>query len=181
MKYLKPTVSLVLLFSLLGCEECQKNRRLKPVNRYQYFEAEVDDIPPLQKIEAILLTPHYHPELFYNEKAIYVIGNPKTVEKIVGHEIFPRKVINDPTWILRITSDFKSAHRTKMGSISDARAVFITKERAYMVLIDKNDEVVYGTNYKSSQLRHDFEELGLFDHEESPSTNNVMNYPKLNK
>ena len=178
---LKSILSLVLLFLLFGCGGRQENGRLKLVNGYQYFEAGVDDIPPLQKIEAILLTPHYHPELFYGEKAIYVIGNPKTVEQIVGHEVLPRKVINDPTWILRITTDFKNARRTKIGTGSDARVVFITKEKAYMVLIDKNDKVVYGTDYESTQLKQDFEELGLFEHEEPPSIDKVMEYLKPNR
>jgi hypothetical protein len=176
-------LKLTLLFFLFWSAGCQQNEKLHLVNRYQYFDAGIDDIPPSEKIEAILLSPHYHPELFYSQKAMYLIGNPETVEEIVGHEIFAQKVIDDQKWIWRITTDFKNAKRTKKWSLrgyfSDARAVFVTRERAYMVLIDWNDEgdnkVVCGPNYQSEQLRKDFEEIGfLSKHRKPPEMSEVI-------
>lgn len=182
MNWLKVMILLILLFFLLLAAGCRQNEKLNLVNRYQYFDVGINDIPALNKIEAILITPHYHPELFYGEENVYIIGNPETVEEVIGHEILAQKVVNDPSWLQRITTNFKNAKRTKKwslrGSSSDARVIFITKEKAYMVLIDQNDDgynkVISGPDYESIQLRKDFEEMGILDKPSKPTDMNEV-------
>ena len=160
----------ILMISLTVLAGCCQTEKHTLVNRYQYFDVGIDDIPPVEKIEAILITGHYHPELFYWQKEsgegfYYVIGDPETVEEIIGHRVSSRRVMNDRTWIRRITNDFKNAPRTNnysRGRVSDARAVFITKEKAFMVLIDNcGKDLIAGPDYASAQLKKDFKELGL--------------------
>ena len=93
-----------------------------------------------------------------------VVGNQETVEEIIGHEILPDKVLNDPAWQYRLFSHFKDAKRIKLvRCLSDARAVFITREKAYMLKIcgSTDEGTVYGPNYESVQLKQDFDEIGL--------------------
>ena len=158
MKYLKNLLLVSLAFFVAISAGCQENEKLKLVNKYQYFEATIDDVPSINKIEAIIFLNYYHPEI---GQIMMLIGNQKTVEKIVGHEINPQKVIDNRMWIEKLTANFKSARRVKRGCLDDARAVFITKQRAYMISIAKDDEVVYGPDYESKELKKDFDELGL--------------------
>ncbi|AQQ08502.1 hypothetical protein L21SP3_00285 [Sedimentisphaera cyanobacteriorum] len=183
MNWIRILTSLIFVFFLFSAG-CRQSENKNLVNQYKYFDAGINDIPALNKIEAILITPHYHPELFYGEKNVYIIGNPEKVEEIIGHEILAKKAINDPSWLQRITTNFKNAKRTKKwsskGSFSEARAIFVTKEKAYMVLIDKNDDgdnkVICGPDYESIQLRKDFEEIGLLsEYSKPPDMNEVIN------
>ncbi|MCK5615247.1 hypothetical protein KAR91_75990 [Candidatus Pacearchaeota archaeon] len=134
--------------------------RFRVVNKYQYVEISIDQLPGLDEVEGILFANHYHPEMAH---IMIVVGNPETVEQIIGREIFSDKIINDPSWLYRLISDFANARRVKRGMASDARAVFITTDRAYMLKIETDEKIVYGPGYESAQLKKDFEELGLDD------------------
>ncbi len=146
-----------LLFLTIGFLGCQENR-LMLVNKYKYFEATIDDIPPVNKIEAITIMNYYHPEV---GQVMLLVGNQKNVERIIGHEINPKKVVDDRKWIETLANDFKNAKRIGRGYLDNARAVFVTKQKAYMIPIAKDDEFVYGPNYESKELKKDFDELGL--------------------
>lgn len=145
---------------------------IQGVNKYQYFDVSIDDLPEMKEIEAVLFTNHYHPEV---GEIMMVVGNPETVEEIIGHEIFADKVVNDPAWLYRLIPDFANARRVKRGCISDARAVFITRKCAYMIQVDTDERVVYGPDYQSEQLRKYFEEVGLLDeYRKPPDMNEVI-------
>ena len=154
----KHIISLAMSVGFAMLIGCQPSTRIQPVNKYQYFDVSIDDLPEMKEIEAVLFTNHYHPEV---GKIMMVVGNPETVEEIIGHEIFADKVVNDPAWLYRLIPDFANARRVKRGSISDARAVFITRKCAYMIQIDADERVAYGSDYESRQLKQDFIELGL--------------------
>jgi hypothetical protein len=148
---------------------CVENKRLVLVNRYKYFEATLDDIPQVNKIEAIAILNHSHPEV---GQIMLLVGNQKNVEKIIGHEINPQKVVDDRKWIEKLATDFKNAKRCYIfykkaadysrGDLENAHVVFITKNSAYMIPIrDTNGEFVSGPGYESKELKKDFDELGL--------------------
>jgi hypothetical protein len=155
-----------LIAGLLGCQE----NRLMLLNKYKYFEATIDDIPSVNKIEAIAIMNYYHPEV---GQIMILVGNQKNVEKIIGHEINPQKVIDDEKSIKKLVADFKNAQKSYIykyktaknydrGDLENAHAVFITKDRAYLIPIrDINGEFVSGPNYESKELKKDFDELGL--------------------
>jgi len=141
------------------------------VNRYQYVEATIKDVPRVEKVEAILLMNLNHPE---EADRVALIGDINRVEAIIGRSISPEKIISDPVWIKKIHQHYLEARRVNnfgRGSFNDSRVVFITKKRAYMIEFGVDDEngkytIVYGDDYESAELRKDFEELGLLDEEE---------------
>jgi hypothetical protein len=153
------------------------------VNRYQYVEAGIDDLPELKKIEGILVMNHYHPEM---AEIMLLIGEQDKVEQIIGREINPKKIVSDIAWIKRIYQHYLEVRRVNnfgRGSFNDTRVVLITKKRAYMIEFGVDDEhgkytVVYGDNYESEQLRKDFEELGLLEYEKPADTKKVLEYLK---
>jgi hypothetical protein len=159
----------MLLFFTVGFFGCQENR-LMLVNRYKYFEATIDDIPPVNRIEAIAIMDYYHPEV---GQIRLLVGNQKNVEKIIGHAINPQKVVDDGKLIEKLAADFKNAKQSYIykyktakdygrGDLENAHVVFITKDSAYMIPIrDINGEFVSGPNYQSKELKKDFDALGL--------------------
>lgn len=163
----------LVLVLVTGC------RSLIVVNRYQYVEARIDDLPEFKKIEGILIMNHFHPEM---GEIMMLIGEQDRVEQIIGREINPQKAVNDATWLKRIYQHYLEARRVNnfgRGSFSDSRVVFITKRRAYMVEIGIDDEdgkytVVYGDDYESEQLRKDLEEIGVLEHEEPVDKRKVL-------
>lgn len=162
-------LSLTFLFSMVSITGCYENR-LMLVNEYQYFEATINDIPSVNKTEAIAIMNYYHPEV---GQIIILVGNQKKVEKIIGHQINPQKVIDDEKLKKKLVTDFKNANNKQLyfyktakdygrGVLENAHVVFITKNRAYMIPIrDTNGEFVSGPNYESKELKKDFDELGL--------------------
>jgi len=167
-KFLVVGLGLVIM---TGCKS------LPVVNRYQYVEVMVDDLPRLEKIEGIFVMNHYHPEM---AGIMILIGDQDKVEQIIGREINPEKVVSDTAWIKRIYQHYLEAKRIKQGCLSDARVTFITKERAYMIKLSSgyDEKVVYGDDYESEKLREDFEELGLLEREEPSDTKEVLEYFK---
>lgn len=165
------------LVLVAGCKS------LPVVNRYQYVEAAIKDLPKFKKIEAILVMNHYHPEM---GEIMMLIGDQDKVEQIIGREINPQKAINDPAWIKRIYQHYLEARRVNnfgRGSANDSRVVFITKKRAYMIEFGVDDKdgkytVVYGDHYESEQLAKDLEEIGLLERGEPPDMMKVLQYLK---
>ena len=158
-----------ILFAGLGLAIITGCRSLPVVNKYHYVEATVKDIPRFKKVQAILVMAYYHPEM---GQIIMVIGDQDRVENIIGREIFPQKVVNNPIWIERIARHYLEARRVNnfgRGSFNDSRVVFVTKKKAYMVPFGVGSEngkcIVYGDDYTSEELGKDFEELGLLDEE----------------
>ena len=165
---MKSSDSKILLIGLVlvvvtGCKS------LPVANKYHYVEAGIDDLSGLEKIEGILITNHYHPEM---AGIVFLIGNQDKVEKIIGREINPERTVSDPAWIERIYQNYLKAKRVNnlgRGSANDSRMVFVTKKRAYMIEFGVDEEdgkytVVYGDDYESEHLRNDFEELGILEH-----------------
>jgi len=171
---------LAIALSIVGVTGCKS---LPVVNKYQYVEAEIDDLPKFERIEGIFIMNHYHPEM---AEIMMLIGNQNNVEKIVGREINPEKVIDDTSWVKKIYQHYSAARRMYnfgKGSFNDTRVAFITRERAYMIEFGVDDKdgkytVVYGDYYESKELRKDFEELGILEREEPSDTKKFLEYLK---
>ncbi len=74
-----------------------------------------------------------------------------------------------------MVSGFVKAERIKRGYLDDSRAIFLTKDKGYVVKIASDDKVVYGPDYQSEQLRKYFEEVGLLDeYRKPPDMNEVI-------
>ena len=160
--FVLPISVFILLGSSCSCLPQNDSQTLGPVNAYPYYEADIYDLPPLAKIEGILILNYNHPEVADIEMAI---GNQSRIEEIAGREILPKKIVEDHAWVKRIVDDISDAQPRKWTSSSDARIVFLTKRKAYMVQFDTNDEegIAYNDDFVSRQLWDDLHELGLVE------------------
>jgi hypothetical protein len=146
--------------------ELRKNKPLsteKPASGLKYINATIDDLRG-KKFNAILIRIIDDPD---NTHTIAVIGNIDEVQKILGYDITADKVV-DSSWIQRLASDFVEAERVKMLCRDEAKMIFLTKEKAYVIKMafDYDEEVIWGPDYKSRQIWNDFKEIGFIEHEE---------------
>jgi hypothetical protein len=164
---------IVLTGAGIGIIACQSHKncfgKLHQVNTYPYYEATIEDIPPLDRVKGIMIMDYYHPEM---AEIVMLIGNQVLIEEIIGREIFPTQIVADEKWIQQITSHFKNAERNKhVMACLDTRVAFITNHGAYMVMFsestilteDEEMKVIYGPGYYSGQLFQDFCEVGLIN------------------
>ena len=133
----------------------------KPVNAYPFYEATIEDLPPLQDVQGILIMAYNHPAM---PCYLLAIGNRNKIEKIIGFEIFhpemkPTPLENDIVWIERLYNHYLEAEPYDVGCADPARVTFITKGKAYMVEVGDGDEFISWTGYRSYDLKKDFDEL----------------------
>ena len=158
---------IILLIGALCLISC---RTEKPDSVFEYIDATVDDISG-NKFEAILIRNVMDPD---KSNMMMVIGDIGEAERILGYGLNAKKVV-DSSWIERIVSGFIKADRIKRGYLDDSRAIFLTKNKGYIVKIASNDKVVYGPDYQSEQLRKYFVEVGLLrEHSKPPDMNKVI-------
>jgi len=160
----------LLVIILLGALCLTSCRNEKPNSSFVYIDATVDDLSG-KKFDAILIRNSEDPD---KSNMMVVIGDIDETEKILGHEIRAEKVV-DSSWIGCMVSGFVKAERVKRGYLDDAKAIFLTKDKGYVVKIAVDDKVVYGPNYQSEQLRKYFEEIGLLsEYRKHPDMNDVI-------
>jgi hypothetical protein len=100
-----------------------------------------------------------------------LIGDPNEFKKITNKNYEFSKIVNDKKWINLILDEYKRAIREArwQGSASDARVIFITKEKGYMLRWDCDDKVVYNEYLSSAKLWQYLNEIGFIEHEKSRS------------
>jgi hypothetical protein len=156
--------STLLVFFAISC------RSEKSDSGFEYVDATVDDLAG-KNFEAILIRNLEDPD---KKNMIMVIGDIDDAERIIGYGIKAEKIVKT-SWIEHMASDFIKAERIKRGYLDDTRAIFLTKDKGYMVKIAADDKVVYGPDYQSEQLRKDFEEIGLLSvKEKRPDMNDII-------
>jgi len=156
-----------IVFCLIAGVSC---RRAEQPQHEFFVEVGIDELskvlleqPILGKIKGIIITDANNLE---EANTIKVLGNLEELERIIDKKIKAQKVVDDPVWLERITRDFLEAKPIKRGYLDDARAMFITKHKGYMIKIAADDKVVYGPDYESEEIRKHLEEIGLLAHEE---------------
>lgn len=155
-------LQIILTSVLVGVIGCQSNG-LKPLYTYPYVDATVDDLPPVDQIKAIAITG---PAPLFMGDIVFLLGNHKTTEDVLGHEIWPDTIVDDRQWIERLTTHFKNAERVEEGKDLNwsidwchLRAVFITNSKGYIITVGETANVFYGVNFMSKQLYWDFQRL----------------------
>ena len=149
--------TMVILCAGAGCQ----SPNLRRVNWYPYYEATVDDIPPLEDVVGIAMMS-CNPNI---SDISLLIGDEALIESITGYDIYIDKNINDWKWIESITLHLKNAERVKNDDYNfdkDGTCItFFTRRGAYMVVFDDSDTepVVRGPGYQSELLSRDFWEL----------------------
>lgn len=149
-------------YGMADIKELVKSRKDQPqgaektTTGLKYINATVDELRG-EKINAILIRNVGDPD---NTHMMAVIGNIDEVQKIIGYKITTDKIV-DSSWIQRLTSDFIKAERVKTIHREDAKVIFLTKEKGYVIKISVCDNIVYGPDYQSEQIWSDFKEIGL--------------------
>jgi hypothetical protein len=149
-------------YGMVDIKEMVKSRKartsgiIRTTSGVKYIDATVDDLRG-KKIEAILIRIVADPD---NTHMAAVIGDINEVQKIVGYEITTDKVV-DSSWIQRLTSDLIKAERVKTLTRDDAKMIFLTKEKGYVIKMSGDDKIIYGPDYQSKKILSDFKEMGL--------------------
>lgn len=96
-------ILVAVLLCVVGCQ----SHKLKQVYAYPYFEATIDDLPPVDEIKAIAITGNVP----IGTENLFLLGDRKTVETVLGYEVWAKKMIDNRQWIERLTAHFKNAER----------------------------------------------------------------------
>jgi hypothetical protein len=161
----KPKTKIWLVPAILSCvffSSCGISER-KPSN-FPFVDTTADGILGLKDVRAILFVDYNNIDMAETKM---LIGDPNEFEKITYKNYKFIKVVNDDKWVGRILNEYKEAIREAhwQGSGSDARVIFITKKKGYMLRFDYDDKVVYNEHLSSEKLWRDLDEIGFIEHE----------------
>ena len=127
-----------------------------------------DEILKLEGVRAILFVDCNNIEI---AEMKMLIGDPNEFKKITDKDYEFIKVVDDKKWVSRIFYDYKEAIREAKekgfwrGSLSDARVIFITEKKGYMIEFNYDDKVVYNKHLESEKLWKDLDEISFIEHE----------------
>lgn len=140
----------------------------------QILKLKTDDV------RAILIIGYYGPETNYDigkSEGKMLIGNPDEFERITGEKYTFTKVMDSGSWVARIHYKYKYAIKEGNGQLndSDARVIFITEKKGYMMKFAYDDKAVYNEYLRSEELWEDLDSIGFIEHEKP------VPVPKLKK
>ena len=177
---LKAKILLIALAILLCTflSSCDTPERTKLSNDF-FVDATRDEILKLKDVDvrAILFVSYKDIDI---AEGNMLIGDPNEFKKITNKNYEFAKVVNDKKWIVRILNEYKRAIREAhwQGSCSDARVIFITQRKGYMLRWDYDDKVVYNEYLSSKKLWQYLDEIGFIEHHDEPSKVKVPKFKR---
>jgi hypothetical protein len=164
-------LAMLLLCIGIGTVGCQSHK-LKRMYTFPYYEATIDDLPPVDEIQAIIITAGAPP---YGWDPIAVVGNRAEIENLLGHRVWAKWMVDNREWIEITTKHFKYAERDDAEDIgmADMHAIFITASKGYAIPLTQSGSVIIGTNFHSERILSDINRLGCLEKQKNAAAPKV--------
>jgi hypothetical protein len=136
---------------------------------FRLIEASNYRLPSTDKVVAILLYPQYLGQ--GRDDLAALIGDKKLAEKLIGKPFKPKKLIEEQSWLIKITDAYKTAlNEAKEKNFyhkgykrTFGRIIFVTDKNGYDKSIGIDANIVYDKYMESKILKKYFDELGITD------------------